>query len=176
MQQRTRLNKNCCLDYHLVNTNLSTIFKAKHRSQRGRLGTIKSQNLPSHHSHHSQCLPLYPHQRSTPWWNSSDRVSKWNRDGCGDTFCYTLQQITNDVCVRLYVLPGSDCSTQELIKGDLNWLTLFFPKPPTYIRQHSLHGPPMGLGNTNMDVAPKEVGVQVEIVDSDFIYNPKVSG
>ena len=73
MQQEDKTQKNCWLDYHSMNTNLSTMFKAKHRAQRGSLRTIKSQNLPSHHSHHSRCLPLDPHQRSTPWWNSLDR-------------------------------------------------------------------------------------------------------
>ena len=34
----------------------------------------------------------------------------------------------------------------------------------------------MGLGNTDVDVTPKKVAVQMEIVHSNFIYSPKVSG
>ena len=78
--------------------------------------------------------------------------------------------------MRLPILLGGDCWAQKVIKFDFYWPTPLFPKPLTHIRQHSLYGPPMRLGDTNMYISPKEIAIQVEVVNSDLIHDSKVSG
>ena len=103
-------------------------------------------------------------------------MSKRDRNGSGDSSCYTLWQVTYYVCMRLPILPSGDCRAQKIIKRDFYWATPLFPKPLAHVRQYSSYGPPMRLGDTNMYITLNEILIQVEVVNSNLVHNSKVSG
>ena len=103
-------------------------------------------------------------------------MSKGNRDSCGDGSCYTLWQVTYYVCIRFPSLPNGDSRAQKIIKRNFYWPTPLFPKLVAHVRQHSLHGPPMRLGDMNVYITLNEISIQVEVVNSNLLHNSKVSG
>ena len=103
-------------------------------------------------------------------------MSKRDRNGSGDNSCYALWQVTYYVCMGLPILPSGYCRAQKIIKRDFYWATPLFPNPLAHLRQYSLYGPPMRLGNTNVYITLNEISIQVEVVNSNLVHNSKVSG